>query len=277
MKEYILYTNIIRKNENQSFVKAAQELLALLKSDLPTMKNVPEDRGCDKIAFDIDSFHFNNAKILALANKEKRDILTIEDSSFLSLSLTKKKLNSSIEMKNEINSKLQKEGLEVNLETQIVPLIKFLNENISKNDIKKSYADFNTALYLGSFACDLEQFFDTSLYEESLKLIDINSINYDSSDSSCGYEISGINKELSYKLAGNLLLDMFDNAADFVLVNDVRSFMIMDNEQKKIEKEVGRDINLPILNISQLFLAALGESDIKKFGFEYHKIKLNFD
>ncbi len=277
MKKYVLYDNIIQKNRTISFVTATKELLSFFNKDISILENTTEDKGCDKLVLNLDNFHYNNAKILAMANLKESNILCVEDSSFLSLSLTKMKLEHNLEFKNEINSKLKKENLELNLDISILPLVKYIKDEIGFDKIFKTvkydFTKFKTALYLGSFWCDLEQFTDLSLYENLLKLTGAELIKYSMKENSCGYEILNIKSNLAYKMAGTIMLDMFDNACDFVVVNDARSFIIFDNYQKELERSVNREIGLSVFNLPQIILLACGITDKNRLGLDKHKIK----
>ena len=91
----------------------------------------------------------------------------------------------------------------------------------------------------------------------------------------CGYDINDANEELSYKIAGSLMLDMFDNAADFVVANDARSFVMFDEHQKKLESSIGREIGLSVFGLAEILLLALGVTDKKKIGLNNHITKTN--
>ncbi len=82
--------------------------------------------------------------------------------------------------------------------------------------------------------------------------------------------------EIAKKIAAKILFDAFDNGADFLIVNDIRTFTFFDSFQKKIAKVFGRDINLPILTLSQVILLSLGVTDKNILGFNKHFIKPTF-
>ncbi len=276
MKKYVLFDSIIDINKTSPILKATKELLKFLKLDVPTLKNTIRDDGVESMGLNQKVFYEKNAKNLALAAQEKRDILCVEDSSYLSLCLTKEELQKNDELRNEINSKLKKDGLEVNLDTNIMSLASFFETEVGfskiTKKIKNSFDKFYGAIYLGSNKCDIDRFYDTSLFEGILKITGLKSVKYDLYEQSNGYEISDTHEELSHKMAGSLMLDMFDNAADFVIVNDARSFVMFDVNQKLLEKSVGRDIGLSVLCLAQVLMLAFGTTDKNSIGLNEHKI-----
>jgi len=85
-----------------------------------------------------------------------------------------------------------------------------------------------------------------------------------------------INKEFSLKIAGEILLEAKDKNADFLIVSDNDALSIFDAKQKKIETVVNRDINLPVITEAQFLMLLDGQKDVKKLGFDTHKIKVSF-
>jgi len=272
VKKYVLYDSIIDINATSPLVKSAKELFKFLKVEIPTLKEVPRDIGCESIGLDIKAFHDTNAKILELATKEKSDIVCIEDSSFLSLNLTLSKLKEDEKFRLEMQNNYQ-----INMEINILSLADFMVNIIGlskiKKNIKHSFENFQAALYLGSYQCQAKRYGDSSSYIEILETIGVKLVNYDLKDQVSGYEIQDVNTALSYKMAGSLMLDMFDNAADFVVISDARSFVMFDKYQKKLEKSVGRDIGLSIFGICELLLLAFGINDKDAIGLNDHTIK----
>jgi len=263
MKKYVLYDSIIDINSTSPLVKSTNELFKFLNIKFTSLKNVPRDIGCESIGLDEDAFYVANAKILNLATEAKSDIVCVEDSSFLSLNLTLTKL---------------KEDEKFNSEIHILSLADFLVKEVGiskiKKNIKNSFEKFNAALYLGSYQCQVKKYSDGSNYSKILETLGINLVDYDLKNQVCGYEINDVNSALSFKMAGNLMLDMFDNAADFVVISDARSFVMFDKHQKELEKSVGRDIDLSVFGIAELLLLSFGVINKSDIGLDDHTVEV---
>ncbi|MDX1809857.1 MAG: heterodisulfide reductase [Sulfurospirillaceae bacterium] len=277
MKKYVLFDSIIDINTTEPIARSTQELLKFLNVKLVNIKNFSRDTGIEDMGFDMKNFYINNAKNLALANKEQCSIICADDSSYLSLCVCVEELKNNEELKNEINSLLREEKLELDLDIEIYTLADFLvkelgNKKISKH-IKHKFEQFNAAMYLGSHKCLISKYTDLDSYSEILNILGINVINYDLKDQSSGYEILDINPNLAFKMSGALMLDMFDNAADFVVVNDARSFVMFDKHQKELEKSVGREIGLSVFGLAQILLLGFGETNKDVLGLNDHKVK----
>ena len=275
MKNYVLYDTILDVNKTLPLVKSTKELLKFLDVEISSLESTPRDIGCESIGLDIDAFYNNNANILALASSKKSSIVCVEDSSFLSLKLTLEQINSD----EKLQARLEKENINIDPDIQIYTLADFLLKEIGvkkiKEKVKNSFKNFQAALYLGSYQCQLSNLSDVSSYAKIAQSIGLKLIDYSLKNQVDGYEINDVAQNLSYKMAGELMLDMFDNAADFVLINDARSFIMFDEHQKKLEKTTGRDIDLAVFNIAQLLLLAFGVDDKEKIGLSEHKVNTN--
>jgi len=277
MKKYVLYDAIIDINKTLPLVSSTKELFKFLNLEIPVLKDTVRDLGCDSLGVDPARFYEANAKNLALSSKENSHIVCVEDSSFLSLNLTLEKLKKDEKLRNVIEETLAKEDLELDLDIKILNLADFLLQVLSKSKIQKkvinSFEKFIAALYLGSYQCQINKYSDTNVYSDILNSVSLKLIKYNLKNQVSGYDIYDLNEELSLKMAGTIMLDMFDNAADFVVVNDARSFVMFDALQKDLEKSVGREIGLSVFGLAEILLLAFGVSDREKLGLNDHKIK----
>ncbi|MCD8213888.1 MAG: hypothetical protein LUC34_07600 [Campylobacter sp.] len=76
-----------------------------------------------------------------------------------------------------------------------------------------------------------------------------------------GFEMLGFNDILAYKIATQTLFCAFDSGADFLLVNDEKSFYMFDTLSKKCEKIIGRSLeNFYVLRVGELISLANAEA-----------------
>ena len=277
MKKYVLYDAIIDINKTLPLVTSTKELFKFLNLDIPVLKDSIRDLGCDSLGVDPIGFYEANAKNLALASKEKSDIVCVEDSSFLSLNLTLEKFKKDEKLRSDLEATLAKENLELDLDIKILSLADFLLKVLGKSKIQKkvinSFEKFIATLYLGSYQCQINKYSDTKAYDDILNSIGLKLAKYDLKNQVSGYDIYNLNEKLSLKMSGTIMLDMFDNAADFVVVNDARSFVMFDYFQKELEKSVGREIGLAVFGLAEILLLAFGVNGKEKIGLNDHKIK----
>ncbi|QFR43376.1 DUF5644 domain-containing protein [Sulfurimonas xiamenensis] len=83
-------------------------------------------------------------------------------------------------------------------------------------------------------------------------------------------------KDFSLKIAGEILLEAKDENADFIVVRDENDLMLFDKEQKRIEKIMNREIELPVISQQQFKMLLEGEKNITTLGFDKHRVKVSF-
>ncbi|MDD3462979.1 MAG: heterodisulfide reductase [Sulfurospirillaceae bacterium] len=277
MKSYILFDALINPDKTSSFVASAKELIRFFNIDAISIKGLKADVGNELQGVNAKAFYLRNAYNLALASKEGRDILCIENSSYNSLSITKEALLANETLKNEISQKLETLNLKLSLDVAIFTLEEILRDDIGFSNIlgkiKHPFSDFRVALFQGTSTCRAEKYTDTSIAESLLTLLRTDLVHFECAYESDGYEVLDANPLLAKKLAGKAMLDMFDTASDFIIAKDARSFMMFDTHQKDIEKVVGREIGLATLTLPQVLLMGLGVTDQKTLGLNTHTIR----
>ena len=159
-----------------------------------------------------------------------------------------------------------KDGI-VNKSSLKYRILNYPNErNYSKDtatNLEQTFKNFNIALYCGLN----EPSFENVIKQSDATYIDLKSKHFDIPFSA---------KKLSYLMAGTILLEAVDNNADFLILNDENDFALFDAKQKKIEKTMGREINLPVLTRDQFLQLLEGEKDKNKLGLKQHKVKVPF-
>jgi succinate dehydrogenase / fumarate reductase, cytochrome b subunit len=88
----------------------------------------------------------------------------------------------------------------------------------------------------------------------------------------CGFPIITMNKEASLRQAGTHLGDAVDAEADCLVTPCPLCHLNLDLQQPLAEREVGRDLGMPVLHLPQLVGLALG-LEPKELGMSRHVVK----
>ncbi|WP_122892744.1 hypothetical protein [Arcobacter peruensis] len=131
------------------------------------------------------------------------------------------------------------------------------------NEIKHDFKDFNIAYY-PSKECEK---IDSLLNNLSAKFLSLDTLNLDLAKNTFNK-----NQEITYCVATTILLDAFDNNADFLLVDNDDDFYIFDYNRKAFEKFSGRDVILPVIHVNELQKLASGEHKIANETLTKHQI-----
>lgn len=126
------------------------------------------------------------------------------------------------------------------------------------SDIVQYFDNFNIALYCGLN----DAYFETIIKNSNATYIELQSKHFDIPMSST---------KLSNIMAGTVLLEAMDNNADFLIVNDTQELKHFDEQQKSIEKVMGREIGLPVLTRDEFTQLLQGTKSLSS-----HKIKIPF-
>ncbi len=143
------------------------------------------------------------------------------------------------------------------------------------SEVKHPFSDFKVAFYAGDFTCkDVPEVKKAA--KELLTAIGANVVDFEFSARGDGFDIVGADEAVAYKKAGNIIFDAIDSGAEILVVDSKETHFMIDQGKKKCEKAVGRDIRVPVLNISQMVALAIGITDREKLGLDTHKIAVEF-
>ena len=130
-------------------------------------------------------------------------------------------------------------------------------------EIKHNFKDFNIAYYHSK-----ESIQTLTL----LNKLDANILKLDSMKLDLAKNTFNKNPQITYLVTSTILLDAFDNNADFLLVDTFEDFYIFDYNRKQLEKLSGREIILPIIHKNELQKLATGKHSEAKKTLDKHQI-----
>lgn len=130
-------------------------------------------------------------------------------------------------------------------------------------EIKHDFKDFNIAYY------------SSKTHEKSTSLLNqlnANILNLDTLKLDLAKNTFNKNHDITYCIATTILLDAFDNNADFLLVDNDDDFYIFDYNRKALEKCSGREVILPVIHVNELQKLASGEHKAANETLTKHQI-----
>ncbi len=163
-----------------------------------------------------------------------------------------------IQDKLQFRASCDKQNFRVN-NTLIIDFGKFKNQEEIKHDFK----DFNIVYYP---SLNIKQ------SESLLEKLDANILNLDTTKLDLAKNTFSSNPELTFQIATTIILDAFDNNADFLLVDNTNDFYIFDYNRKALEKCSGREIILPVIHVNELEKLAMGEHTEVKKTLDLHQV-----
>lgn len=169
------------------------------------------------------------------------------------------------------------------IETRIQEIQEKLNITNNVNELKlkkKNKIDFLDFKNNKKIAHDFKKFNIAYFHEnkinpdtqELLDNLNAKKLNLRTMYNDLALSTFNTNKEFTYKLAAEILLDAFDNDADFIVVDEERYFYLFDNNMAEIQRVAQRDVNIPIILNSELALLANGLHQEVKTSLDKHSI-----
>jgi len=227
-----------------------------------------------------------NARNICYAEKLGLDMVTICNTCQLNTAMTKERLDSDPELKAKVNEKLAEVGLEYKGTTQIRHFQYVLIEDYGLENIRKKVevplSHFNIAPFYGCHnirPSELHKdsnggenpYAPTSL-DDLIEALEGNSVNYESKNKCCGFHVDLQAPKTSNALSGGALLDAIDNNADLMVTPCPLCQLNMDLKQDSAGKQLGRDIELPVLHLPQMIALALGAT-AEEIGLKFNVTK----
>ncbi len=228
-----------------------------------------------------------NARTFALAQQEIAQgaelMMNICSTCQGAQSECQERLDASADYRAEVNQTLADEGLEyqggiVNKNFLWV-LVEEIGLDKLKGLVRKPLTDLRVGPFYGCYIVrptdrleiNREQPRDTYL-DQVIETLGGTVIDYAGSHKCCGFPIITMNKEASLAQAGRHLGDAVDAEADCLVTPCPLCHLNLDLQQPAAAKQVGRELNMPVLHLPQLVGLALG-LEPKQLGLQHHIVK----
>lgn len=228
-----------------------------------------------------------NARTFALAQQEITQgadlMMNICSTCQGAQSECQQRLDASAEYRAQVNETLSDEGLEYQDGIINKNFLWVLVEDIGLDKLKTLVRNPLTDLRVGPFyGCyivrptdrlDINRAQPRDEYlGQVIEALGGTVIDYAGSHKCCGFPIITMNKEASLEQAGRHLGDAVDAEADCLVTPCPLCHLNLDLQQPMAAKQVGRELNMPVLHLPQLVGLALGLSP-KELGLQHHIVK----
>ncbi|MGB5791542.1 hypothetical protein [Poseidonibacter sp.] len=163
-----------------------------------------------------------------------------------------------IQDKLQLRASVSKQNFRVN-NTLIIDF----GELEESNEIKHDFKDFNIVYYP---SLNIEK------TQTLLSKLNANILNLDTTKLDLAKNTFAVNPDITFQIATTIILDAFDNNADFLLVDNTNDFYLFDYNRKALEKCSGREIILPVIHVNELEKLASGKHDEARKTLNLHQV-----
>lgn len=232
------------------------------------------------ISIDKTAWLYLAARNIALAEKQKKNIVTVCNGCYLSFREAKQELIEDKNLRNKINKELKNEGLKFTGKYKIVHIVDVLYEfkDKIKEKIVKPFENKKIATHLGCHGEEErgeEELGGSPRLEKMMaimRLIGIETSEYPSLHECCGAGGIISDKDLPFKLAGDKLIELMD--LEYEGLTTICPFCQNQYEAKQsvISQIKKHKIKFPVYYLTQLIGMAIGLDD-EKLGLHLNKIR----
>ena len=254
------------KELNASTRKVAEKLgLELLEYRSATCTGSREIR-----AVNPNLFLALNARMLAMAERDKLPLMTICNTCTLNFLDVIKTLEEESDARKKVNAVLAEEGLEYRGTAVVKHFLWVLLEDIGEDQLRRMVTHPLTGLDIGAFyGCHITRppghygFFDSRnnrAIEKLNEILGCRSIDYSGRTECCGFHTAASEETVAIKLVGKHLKNAKDNGVGAIVTPCPLCHTVLDAFQADMEKDLNPRLRVPIIHLPQFVGLALGLS-----------------
>ncbi len=244
--------------------RVAEKLgLELLQLESATCTGARELR-----AIDPAGFYALNIRILALAERQSMPLMTVCNTCTLNLLDAHAAFVSDAELAGAVNGRLADEGLGYSGRTRISHFLWVLHEDIGMTRLREMVVNPLTGLSVAAFyGCHITRpparygFVDSRnniALERLAESLGCRPIEYSGRTECCGFHTAAHDEKVAIKLTGQHILSAKTGGAEAMITPCPLCHTVLDGFQREIEKDLGQDLDMPVLHLPQLVGLALG-------------------
>lgn len=280
---YALYTGCTARESTPELLKSTMAIAKKLGIELVLLDEASCCGASHLQDFDESLSLALNARNICYAEKLGLTMVTICNTCQLNTAITKDKLDNDPKLKEAVNKNLAEVGLEYKGTSEVKHFLYALQDDFGYENIAKLVTnpmeDINIASFYGCHNIrpshlqhksngGEDPYKPTSL-DNLVKALGAKAVEYESKNKCCGFHVELQNPQTANRLSGTAMLDAIDNNADMMVTPCPLCHLRMDVQQHGISKEMGREVNIPVLHLPQMIGIALG-IDPKELGLQHN-------
>ena len=209
-------------------------------------------------------------RILALAEREQLPLLTICNTCTLNLLDAHAAFVSDGDLAQAVNARLADESLKYSGRTRISHFLWVLHEDVGEARLRQLVINPLTDLTVAAFyGCHITRppsrygFVDSRnnvALERLAEILGCRPIDYSGRTECCGFHTAAHDERVALKLTGQHILSAKTGGAKTMVTPCPLCHTVLDGFQREIEKDLGQDLDMPVLHLPQLVGLALGLS-----------------
>ena len=263
---YLLYPGCMIVSEQYQYEISARKILDFFGVDYDVY---PEFHCCGEPmkCVNLMTWLTMAARVIAIAEKMSRDVLTLCNGCYLSLSKAKKILSTDQEKRETVNSILTDEGLEFRGTAKIKHIMTVIVEDIGREriekNIKRRLEGLRLAVHYGchvlrpyDFAIDDPE--NPKILQEYVELLGAEAPYYPEMMDCCMILFGNVKPREADLIRGEKLLAIKKRGFDGLVTICPLCQHSYETRQKRISKMLKQDASIPVIYYTQLLGLAIG-------------------
>ena len=266
--EFSYYPGCSVEGMNKSYDKASRLVCEALDINLAELNDWNCCGATSYMAINEQRAHLLSARNLALAEKEKKDLVVVCPACLTTLTKTNRYMGEDPKLKRTVNSALSAAGLQYQGGARVRHLLEVIVNEVGearvKSRVRKSLMGLMVAPYYG---CQLTRPFGEiddkefpTMLDKLLSWLGAKPVAFPLKTKCCGGMLMMTNEDVALRLTRNLLASAKQNGAECIATLCPLCHMNLEAYQGNVNKLFGTSFNVPILYFTQLLGLAFGFS-----------------
>jgi len=234
---------------------------------------------------DIEAWFTVGARNIAVSESYNRDTVALCSGCFHTLSVVKHTLHSDDAIRERVNKRLKKIGMQATGEVAVKNILHVLHEDIGLKRIAKEITNPLKGLSIAShYGCHLVRPIEATLMDDAenprwmediISVVGAEPVDYKDKMACCGAPIGPSDEDKSFKITAKKLRKIADSGADAIVLICPTCYTQLEMQQKKALEYLDPDFNIPVLYLGEMLALAMGMKDVViENSRRYHRVKI---
>lgn len=263
---YAYYPGCVAKGSTPEADAATRWLAGKLGIELVELVDAGCCGSCEIKAVNPDLHLMLNARILALAEAQGLEIMTICDTCQANLVQTGRRLEAEGGTRVVILEKLSRAGVRFDSKPRARHLVRILADELGTEELKEYVVRPLAGLRVATFNCchvfrgGGSDPANRPLIDQMVSVSGASVESLRSDGDCCGFHILMVNEELAARAAGKFLKKCVEARVDCVATTSPLCHAALDLFQRKAQASIGTTTGIPVLHVEQLLALSFGGS-----------------
>jgi heterodisulfide reductase subunit B len=234
---------------------------------------------------DIEAWFTVGARNIAVSEASSRDTVALCSGCFHTLSVVKHTLKTDADIRERVNERLKKVGMQATGEVTVKNILHVLHEDIGLKRIEKEITHPLNGLSIAShYGCHLVRPIEATnmddaenpqWMEDIIRVTGAQAVEYADKMACCGAPIGPSDEPKSFKITAKKLQKISDAGADAIVLICPTCYTQLEMQQRKAIEYLDTELDMPVLYLGEMLALAMGMTElVVSNSRRYHRVKI---